>query len=88
MDIDSVQARIAHESAELRAGYPHITDCHTLLVQWDEAGRKRYALRLDIRWPQHQTLLSGEPRDDALAAIAAGFASARTPLQQAAWASR
>jgi hypothetical protein len=43
MDIEPVQARIAHESAELRAGYPHITDCGTLLVQWDEAGRKRYA---------------------------------------------
>ena len=88
MDIDSVQARLAHESAELRARYPHITDCGTPLVQWDEAGKKRYALRLDIRWPQHQTLLSGEPRDDALAAIAAAFASARTRVHEAAWASR
>jgi hypothetical protein len=83
MDIDSVQARIEHESAELRARYPHITDCSSLLVQWDEAGKKRYSLRLDIRWPQHQTLLSGEPEDDALAAIAAAFASARTRVHEA-----
>jgi hypothetical protein len=88
MDIDSVQARLAHESAELRARYPHITDCSTALVQWDEAGKKRYSLHLDIRWPQHQTLLNGAPKDDALAAIAAAFATARERVHEAAWASR
>lgn len=82
MDIDSVQARLAHESAELRARYPHITDCGTALVQWDEAGKKRYALRLDIRWPQHQTLVSGPARDSAEAAIEAGFELARQRVRE------
>lgn len=88
MDIDSVHARIEHESAELRARYPHITDCRTVLVQWDEAGKKRYSLKLDVRWPQHQTLLSGEAKDDAGAAISAAFATARQRVQEAAWAMR
>jgi len=77
MDIDSVHARIEHESAELRARYPHVTDCRSALVQWNEAGKKRYSLKLDLRWPQHQTLLNGEAMDDAGAAIAAAFAQAR-----------
>ena len=77
MDIDSVQARIAHESAELRALFPHITDCHSALVQWSESGRSRYSLKLDIRWPQHQTLLNGQAMDDAAGAISAAFARAR-----------
>jgi len=88
MDIDSVQARIEHESAELRTRYPQITDCRTALVQWNDAGKKRYSLKLDIRWPEHQTLLSGEAMDDAGAAIAAAFARARQRVQEAAWASR
>ncbi len=88
MDIDSVHARIEHESAELRARYPHITDCRTALVQWNDAGKKRYSLKLDIRWPEHQTLLSGEAMDDADAAITAAFARARQRVQEAAWASR
>ncbi|HJY76432.1 MAG TPA: hypothetical protein VKE95_07360 [Burkholderiales bacterium] len=77
MDIDSVQARIEHESAELRARYPHITGCHSALIQWSDAGRKRYSLALDLRWPEHQTLVSGEAMDDAGAAVAAAFARAR-----------
>ena len=77
MDIDSVQARIEHESAELRARCPYVTDCRSALIQWNNAGKKRYSLSLDIRWPQHQTLISGEAMDDAGAAIAAAFAGAR-----------
>ena len=88
MDSDSLHARIEHESAELRALYPHIQTCHSAMVQWDDSGEKRYSLHLDIRWPQHQTLVSGEARDDAGAAIAAAFATARQRVDQAAWASR
>ena len=88
MDIDSVHARIEHESADLRARYPHVTACNTALVQWDEAGKKRYSLRLDLRWPEHQTLLNGDAMDDAGAAIAAAFARARQRVQEAAWARR
>jgi hypothetical protein len=76
MDIDSLQARIAHERAELCTRYPHISDCGTALVQWDEAGKKRYALRLDIRWPQHQSLISGPARPSAEQAVEAAFDAA------------
>ena len=88
MDIDSVHARIEHESAELRARFPHISECHTALVQWNEAGKKRYSLKLDLRWPQHQTLLNGEAMDEVGAAISAAFARARQRVQEAAWTSR
>jgi hypothetical protein len=88
MDIDSVHARIEHETADLRTRYPHITDCRSALVQWNDAGAKRYSLNLDIRWPQHQTLISGEATDEPGAAIAAAFARARQRVQEAVWASR
>jgi hypothetical protein len=88
MDVDSLQARIQHESAELRALYPHVSDCHSALVQWKEGAERRYSLRLDIRWPQHQTLISGEARDSAAAAVGAAFNTARQRLHEAAWASR
>lgn len=88
MDIDSVHARIEHESAELRARYPQITACRSALVQWNEAGKKRYSLKLDIRWAQHQTLLNGAAMDDVGAAISAAFALARQRVQEASWASR
>jgi hypothetical protein len=73
MDDDSLHARIEHEIAELRSRFPHIIDCHSAMVKWDDGGDKRYALRLDIRWPQHQTLVSGEAKDSVAAAIAAAF---------------
>ena len=57
MDIDSVHARIEHESAELRTLSAHHR-LRTALVQWNEVGKKRYSLNLDIRWPRHQTLVS------------------------------
>jgi hypothetical protein len=88
MDIDSVHARIEHESAELRARYPQITTCNSALVQWNEAGKKRYSLKLDLRWPQHQTLLNGDAMDDVGAAISAAFARARQRVQEASWANR
>jgi hypothetical protein len=88
MDADSLQARIQHESAELRALYPHIEKCHTALVRWTDPEGSRYSLHVDIRWPQHQTLVSGEAKDDAHAAIEAGFRTARQRVQEAAWASR
>ena len=88
MDTQSLQARIEHESAELRALYPRIKDCHTALVRWTGASGDHLSLHLDIRWPQHQTLVSGPARDSAAAAVEAGFHAARERVQQAAWASR
>jgi hypothetical protein len=88
MDVDSVQARIEHESAELRSRYPHIRKCDTALVHWTDAEGSHYSLRLDIGWPNHQSLISGPAKDDAGAAIAAAFATARQRVHEAAWASR
>lgn len=88
MNDDSLHARIEHESAGLRARHPQITDCHSAMVQWTKDGEKRYALHLDIRWPEHQTLVSGEAKDSATAAIAAAFETARQRLHEAAWAIR
>jgi hypothetical protein len=88
MDTEPLQARIEHEGAELRALYPHIKDCHAALVRWTDPEGVHYSLRLDIRWPQHQTLVSGEVKEDAAAAIEAGFHAARERVHEAAWASR
>jgi hypothetical protein len=88
MDAQSTHERIEQETVQLRAAFPQIRDCHHALVQWSEASEPRYSLYLDIRWPQHQTLLSGPARDSAEAAIGAAFQAARERLHQATWASR
>lgn len=88
MDTDSLQARIEHESAELRTLYPHVKDCDAALVRWTDAEGVHHSLHLDIRWPDHQTLVSGEPKDDAATAIQSAFRTARQRVHEAAWASR
>jgi hypothetical protein len=81
MDSQSLQALVEHETAELRALFPQITDCHTALVQWKEGDATRYSLHLDLRWPQHQRLVSGPARDRAEAAIEAGVHMARERMR-------
>jgi len=82
MDRESLQAQIHHEVAEFQARFPQITACRSTLDEWLEEGRCRYALRLDIRWPEHQTLVSGEAQDSPLGAAHSALESARRQLQQ------
>lgn len=77
MDSASLQARIQHEVADLRTLYPQIEACRATLDEWQEGEETRHALRLDIRWPQHQTLISGAAKDSASAALRAAFEAAR-----------
>ncbi|MGQ0544189.1 MAG: hypothetical protein ACT4P3_02510 [Betaproteobacteria bacterium] len=77
MDRDSILAKIEHESAELRARYPHVHECIPALAQWTEGEQPRYSLGLDIRWPQHQALVSGPAHATAEAAVEAAFRLAR-----------
>ena len=82
MKPDSLQARIEHRIAELRAAHPEIGVCHATLDEWHEDAGPRYALRLDLRRPQHQSLISGPARDSAERAVEAGFAKAARTLGQ------
>jgi hypothetical protein len=50
MELASMQARIDKG----------ITVCHATLEDWREDAEHRYALPLDIRWPQHESLISGQ----------------------------
>ena len=77
---DDLQARIQHEIAELRAAHPRITAFHAALEQWFEGTDARYSLGLDIRWPQHQSLISSEARSSAYAAVRAAFDAAAKQL--------
>lgn len=81
MDRDMLQARLEHEIAELRAAFPRVESCHSALVQWKDGEQPRYSLGLDIRWPQHQVLVSGSAQASAEAAVAAAFRLARERLQ-------
>lgn len=83
MDRESLEARIQLEIAELRARFPHVSACRSALDEWQEDGNSRYALRLDIRGPQHQTLVSGEAKDNPLGALHAALDAARRRLQEA-----
>jgi hypothetical protein len=81
MDVDSLQGRIEHEVAELRGAFPLVESCHSALVRWKDGEQPRYSLGLDIRWPQHQTLLNGPAQATAEAAVEAAFRLARERLQ-------
>jgi hypothetical protein len=70
---DPLPASIEHCVAELRARYPRLTFCRAALEHWAEDGAPRYALGLDIRWPQHQSLIVGPAQASAESAVAAAF---------------
>jgi hypothetical protein len=80
MKKDSLQADIEHRVAELRSAHPRISHCFTLMEHWREGGKPWYALRLDIRWPQHQSLVSGPACASAEEAVEAAFAKATDSL--------
>ena len=82
MKSDSLPATIEHRVAELRARCPRISFCRAALEHWVEAGEPRYALGLDIRWPQHQTLLNGPSSLSAERAVEAGFEKAARRLEE------
>jgi hypothetical protein len=82
MDFDSIQGRIEHEIAELRGAYPRVESCHSALVQWKDDEQARYSLGLDVRWPQHQVLVSGPAQASADAAVEAAFRLARERLER------
>lgn len=84
MDFDSIQGRIEHEIAELRGAFPRVESCHSALVQWKDDEQARYSLGLDIRWPQHQVLVSGPAQASADAAVEAAFRLARERLERRA----
>lgn len=80
---ESLNARIQHEIAALRAAYPRVSHFHGVLEDRDDGGERRYALRLDIRWPQHQALVSSGERADPYAALRCAFDAAARHLAQA-----
>jgi hypothetical protein len=77
------QACIEHEVAELRGAYPRLTACHTALRNWFEDGEARYSLWLDLRWAQHQSIVSGSACGSVEQAVEAGFGKARQILDSA-----
>lgn len=82
MKPDTLRADIEHRIAELRAAYPRIAVCHATLDEWHEDAGPRHALRLDIRWPQHQSLVSGPARASIRAAVDAAFEMAARTLER------
>ena len=82
MRSDPLSASIEHYIAELRARYPRVTFCRAALEHWAEGDEPRHALRLDLRWPQHQSLLSGPACASAEQAVEAAFAAAARRLEE------
>ena len=80
MKHDGLQAGIEHRIAELRAAHPRIAACHPTLDAWREGGATRHSLRLDLRWPEHQSLVSGPVRESAEQAVEAAFDMAARSL--------
>ena len=82
MKADALQAEIEHRIAELRSAHPRISVCHATLDEWHEDAGARHALRLDIRWPQHQSLVSGPARASIRAPADAAFEMAARTLER------
>ena len=86
MELDTPQALVQHHVAaqlgDLRGAYPRITDCHFALLRGGDGGQPRYSLWLDIRWPQHQSIVSGPARGSEIEAVRAGFDKARHALEE------
>lgn len=82
MDRETPEARIQLELVELQARFPQISACRSTLDEWQEDGDSRYALRLDIRWPQHQTLVSGAAKGNPLGAVRAALDAAGRQLHE------
>ena len=80
MKNDGLQAGIEHRIAGLRAAHPRVAACHATLDAWREGAAPRYSLRLEIRWPQHQSLVSGPARESAEQAVEAAFDMAARSL--------
>ena len=88
MDADAIRAHIERKSVELRQQYPDMTHCDSALSQRREDGKLRYALYLELRWPQTQVLVTGPVHGDAGTAIDAAFHEARTRIEQSTWGTR
>ena len=73
-------ADLQHRIDELRTAFPRISDCRAAIEHRRDGEQSRYALRLDIRWPQHQALISGPSCDSREAAVQEGFDAARASL--------
>jgi len=80
MNRDSLEALIAHESAALREAFPQVSSCRAQLETLNEGEARRYSVQLDIRWPEHQSLISGKSKHDTHAAVHAAFEEARRQL--------
>ena len=83
MKSDTLRGGIEHRIAELRAAHPELGVCHAALDEWHEDAGPRYALRLDLRRPQHQSLVSGPVCAAAEQAVQAGFELAARILEGA-----
>lgn len=81
MDRDSIDALIAYEIAELRSAFPRASSCQAVVESHSEDElAKRYSVRLDVRAPQQQVLISGKSKHDPHAAVYAAFEQARAAL--------
>ena len=80
MKKDNLQVEIGLRIVELCAAYPRISHCSARMEDWRDGGNPRYALGLDIRWPQHQSLVSGPACASAEGAVEAAFAKTMDSL--------
>ena len=82
MESNTPRAHIEHGIAELRGAHPGITTCLSTLHNWQEDADERHSLWLDIRWPQHQSIVSGPARGTVDAAVRAALEQAARVLEQ------
>ena len=81
MRSDSLQALIEHGIADLCAAYPDITSCQFALQGARDGERMRHSLWLDIRAPEHQSIVCGPACASEHEAVQAGLAKARYELE-------
>jgi hypothetical protein len=81
---EALEARIRDAVAGLADLCPQLSACHVVAEKAAPGGCEAFCVRLDLRLPEHQSLLNGEPCASLDLAIRGAFDAARKRLGELA----
>jgi hypothetical protein len=81
---EALEARIRNAVAELAGLYPQLSACHVAAEKVAPGPAEAFCVRLDLRFPEHQSLLNGEPCASLDLAIRSAFNAAKRRLEELA----
>jgi hypothetical protein len=77
-----LRAAVRPDVDELKQAFPAITECRLDVRMVNGDTLPRFSVHLDLRLPQRQIIVSGEPRKTMLGALHAALGTARAQLSR------